>query len=147
MLAWRNTQTLSGQAGMSKKATGVKRLGRFANTGGDCGSAKHGAIDFHVWWCLGQQTRGFRKELKKMWKSVKLPSLTVNKRQNSRKASIYGLCGCLFVCIDMCYIFAFVLVIFFVFEIIPRMAAFDMNSKSVLNPNELWRASVSFVRL
>ena len=76
-----------------------------------------------------------------------IPSLTVNKRQNSRKASIYGLCGCLFVCIDMCYIFAFVLVIFFVFEIIPRMAAFDMNSKSVLNPNELWRASVSFVRL
>ena len=37
----------------------------------------------------------------------------------------------------MCYIFAFVLVIFFVFEIIPRMEAFDMNSKSVLNPNEL----------
>ena len=60
MLAWRNTQTLSGQAGMSKKATGEKRLGRFANTGGDCGSAKHGAIDFHVWWCLGQQTRGFK---------------------------------------------------------------------------------------
>ena len=72
MLAWRNTQTLDGQAGMSKKATGVKRLGRFANTGGDCGSAKHGAIDFHVWRCLRQQTRGFRKELKKMWKSVKL---------------------------------------------------------------------------
>ena len=60
MLAWRNTQTLDGQAGMSKKATGVKRLGRFANTGGDCGSAKHGAIDFHTWWCLGQQTRGFK---------------------------------------------------------------------------------------
>ena len=67
----------------------------------------------------------------------KIPSLTVNKRQNSRKACIYGLCGCLFVCIDMCYIFAFVLVIFFVFEIIPRMEAFDINSKSVLNPNEL----------
>lgn len=66
-----------------------------------------------------------------------IPSLTVNKRQNSRKACIYGLCGCLFVCIDMCYIFAFVLVIFFVFEIIPRMEAFDINSKSVLNPNEL----------
>ena len=81
------------------------------------------------------------------WERGIIPSLTVNKRQNSRKASIYGLCGCLFVCIDMCYIFAFVLVIFFVFEIIPRMAAFDMNSKSVLNPNELWRASVSFVRL
>ena len=66
-----------------------------------------------------------------------IPYLTVNKRQNSHKACIYGLCGCLFVCIDMCYIFAFVLVIFFVFEIIPRMEAFDMNSKSVLNPNEL----------
>ena len=70
-------------------------------------------------------------------KGVEIPSLTVNKRQNSRKACIYRLCGCLFVCIDMCYIFAFVLVIFFAFEIIPRIATFDMNSKSVLNPNEL----------
>ena len=66
-----------------------------------------------------------------------IPSLTVSKRQNSRKSRIYGLCGCLFVCIDMCYIFVFVLVIFFVFEIIPRMEAFDINSKSVLIPNEL----------
>lgn len=65
------------------------------------------------------------------------PSLTVSKRQNSCKSRIYGLCGCLFVCIDMCYIFVFVLVVFFVFEIIPRMEAFDINSKSVLNPNEL----------
>lgn len=66
-----------------------------------------------------------------------IPSLTVSKRQNSCKSRIYGLCGCLFVCIDMCYIFVFVLVVFFVFEIIPRMEAFDINSKSVLNPNEL----------
>lgn len=67
----------------------------------------------------------------------KIPSLTVNERQNSRKACIYRLCGCFFVCIDMYYIFVFVLVILFVFEIIPRMEAFDINSKSVLNPNEL----------
>ena len=66
-----------------------------------------------------------------------VPSLTVSKRQNSCKSRIYGLCGCLFVCIDVCYIFVFVLVVFFVFEIIPRMEAFDINSKSVLNPNEL----------
>ena len=66
-----------------------------------------------------------------------IPSLTVNKRQNSPKAFIYRLCGCLFVCIDMYYFFDFVLFIFFVFEIIPRMEAFDINSKSVLNPNEL----------
>ena len=65
------------------------------------------------------------------------PSLTVNERQNSRKACIYRLCGCFVVCIDMYYIFVFVLVILFVFEIIPRMEAFDINSKSVLNPNEL----------
>ena len=68
---------------------------------------------------------------------LKIPSLTVSKRQNSCKSRIYGLCGCLFVCIDVCYIFVFVLVVFFVFEIIPRMEAFDINSKSVLNPNEL----------
>lgn len=68
---------------------------------------------------------------------INIPSLTVSKRQNSCKSRIYGLCGCLFVCIDVCYIFVFVLVVFFVFEIIPRMEAFDINSKSVLNPNEL----------
>ena len=67
----------------------------------------------------------------------KNPSLTVDERQNSHKACIYGLCGCLSVCIDMYYIFVFALVIFLVFEIIPRMEAFDINSKSVLNPNEL----------
>ena len=100
--------------------------------------------DFFSGWYLLPNCRFLWTFLRK---NGNIPSLTVNKRQNSRKASIYGLCGCLFVCIDMCYIFAFVLVIFFVFEIIPRMAAFDMNSKSVLNPNELWRASVSFVRL
>ena len=61
-----------------------------------------------------------------------IPSLTVNKRQNSLKAFGYRLCGCLFVCIDMYYFFDFVLFIFFVFEIIPRMEAFDVNSKSVL---------------
>ena len=66
-----------------------------------------------------------------------IPSLTVNKRQNSPKAFIYRLCGCLFVCIDMYYFFDFVLFIFFVFEIIPRMEAFDVNSKSVLKPNVL----------
>ena len=66
-----------------------------------------------------------------------IPSLTVNKRQNSPKAFVYRLCGCLFVCIDMYYFFDFVLFIFFVFEIIPRMEAFDVNSKSVLKPNVL----------
>lgn len=75
--------------------------------------------------------------LQDLIKSGIIPSLTVSKRQNSCKSRIYGLCGCLFVCIDMCYIFVFVLVVFFVFEIIPRMEAFDINSKSVLNPNEL----------
>ena len=97
MLAWRNTKALSGQAGMSKKATGVKRLGRFANTGGDCGSAKHGAIDFHTWWCLGQQTRGFRKELKKMWKSVKLPSLTVREGQKPHNQHKCAVCEVFFI--------------------------------------------------
>ena len=63
--------------------------------------------------------------------------LTVNARQNSHKAFDYGLCGCLFVCIGMYYIFDLVLVIFFVFEIIPCMETFDINSKSVLNPNVL----------
>ena len=29
------------------------------NTGGDCGSASHGAIDFHAWWCLRQQACPF----------------------------------------------------------------------------------------
>lgn len=66
-----------------------------------------------------------------------IPSLTVNKRQNSHKACVYGLYGCLLVCIDMYYFFDFVLFIFFVFEIIPRMEAFDINSKSVLKPNVL----------
>ena len=65
------------------------------------------------------------------------PSLTVNTRQNSRKTCVHGLCGCLLVCIDMYYIFDFVLFVFFVFEIIPRMEAFDINSKSVLKPNVL----------
>ena len=64
-------------------------------------------------------------------------SLTVNTRQNSRKACVHGLCGCLLVCIDMYYIFDFVLLVFFVFEIILRMEAFDINSKSVLKPNVL----------
>ena len=77
------------------------------------------------------------QEFEKYIKINTIPSLTVSKRQNSCKSRIYGLCGCLFVCIDMCYIFVFVLVVFFVFEIIPRMEAFDINSKSVLNPNEL----------
>ena len=67
----------------------------------------------------------------------KIPSLTVNMRQSSHKACVHGLCGCLLVCIDMYYIFGFVLFIFFVFEIIPRMEAFDINSKSVLKPNVL----------
>ena len=49
-----------------------------------------------------------------------IPSLTVNKRQNSLKACVYRLCGCLLVCIDMYYIFDFVLFIFFVFEIISQ---------------------------
>ena len=66
-----------------------------------------------------------------------IPSLTVNKRQNSLKTCVYRLCGCLLVCIDMYYIFVFVLFIFFVFEIILRIEAFDINSKSVLNPNAL----------
>ena len=66
-----------------------------------------------------------------------IPSLTVNMRQSSHKACVHGLCGCLLVCIDMYYIFGFVLFIFFVFEIIPRMEAFDINSKSVLKPNVL----------
>ena len=66
-----------------------------------------------------------------------IPSLTVNKRQNSRKACVHRLCGCLLVCIDMYYIFVFVLFIFFVFEIIVRMEVFDINSKSVLKPNVL----------
>ena len=66
-----------------------------------------------------------------------IPSLTVNKRQNSLKACVYRLCGCLLVYIDMYYIFVFVLFIFFVFEIILRIEAFDINSKSVLNPNTL----------
>ena len=70
-------------------------------------------------------------------KKVNIPSLTVNKRQNSHKACVYGLYGCLLVCIDMYYFFDFVLFIFFVFEIIPRMEAFDVNSKSVLKPNVL----------
>ena len=26
---------------------------------GDCGSAQHGAIDFHAWWCLRKQTCPF----------------------------------------------------------------------------------------
>lgn len=69
--------------------------------------------------------------------TMKIPSLTVNTRQNSRKACVHGLCGCLLVCIDMYYIFDFVLFIFFVFEITPRMEAFDINSKSVLKPNVL----------
>ena len=77
------------------------------------------------------------KQLPSEQEYVIFPSLTVSKRQNSCKSRIYGLCGCLFVCIDVCYIFVFVLVVFFVFEIIPRMEAFDINSKSVLNPNEL----------
>ena len=29
------------------------------NTGGDCGSASHGAIDFHAWWCLRKQACPF----------------------------------------------------------------------------------------
>ena len=61
----------------------------------------------------------------------------VNTKQNSHKACVHGLCGCLFICIDMYYIFDFVLFVFFVLEIIPRMEAFDINSKSVLKPNVL----------
>ena len=77
------------------------------------------------------------KIVDKEFDGVIIPSLTLKRRINSHNTCNYGLCGCLFVCIDMCYIFVFVLVIFFVFEIIPRMEAFDINSKSVLNPNEL----------
>ena len=39
---------------------------RITNTGGDCGSTKCGAIDFHGWWCLCQQTCPFTKIL---WKT------------------------------------------------------------------------------
>ena len=56
VLAHRDTQPSDGQGGMSKKAMGAKRPGRFANTGGDCGSAERGAIGFHLWWSLRQQT-------------------------------------------------------------------------------------------
>ena len=69
--------------------------------------------------------------------SINIPSLTVKKRQNSHEAFIYGLCGCFHVCIDMCYFFVFVLVFFFVAEIIARILILDINSKSVLKPNIL----------
>ena len=76
-------------------------------------------------------------ELSALKKEDIIPSLTLKRRINSHNTCNYGHCGCLFVCIDMYYIFDFVLFIFFVFEIIPRMEAFDINSRSVLNPNEL----------
>ena len=42
------------------KPVWVRRaIARITNTGGDCGSAKCGAIDFHEWWCLRQQTCPF----------------------------------------------------------------------------------------
>ena len=30
---------------------------------GDCGSAAHGAIDFHAWWCLRKQACLFTKKV------------------------------------------------------------------------------------
>ena len=64
-----------------------------------------------------------------------IPSLTLKRRINSHNACNYGHCGCLGVCIDMYYIWVFVLFAFFVFDTILRIELLVINSKSVLNLN------------
>ena len=63
------------------------------------------------------------------------PSLTLKRRINSPNPCDYGHCGCFGVCIDMYYIFVFVLFAFFVFDTILRIELLVINSKSVLNLN------------
>ena len=61
--------------------------------------------------------------------------MTLKRRINSHNACDYGHCGCFGVCIDMYYIFVFVLFAFFVFDMILRIELLVINSKSVLNLN------------
>ncbi len=64
-----------------------------------------------------------------------IPSLTLDRlRKVCCPLVLPGLQAFVF-CIDMCCFFGFVLVACFVSLIMPRIAAFDMNSKSVLNPS------------
>ena len=46
---------------MGKQVWASRAIARIVNTGGNCRSAKRGAIDFHDWWCLPQQTFPFHK--------------------------------------------------------------------------------------
>ena len=73
--------------------------------------------------------------LPKKGEYVTFPSLTLKRRINSHNACNYGHCGCLGVCIDMYYIWVFVLFAFFVFDTILRIELLVINSKSVLNLN------------